>query len=66
MAVDVGEAVVASSVAKRQAFVVHAEQMQERCMEVVHVDLVLSDGRSQFVGASVGDAALGSAAGKPR
>jgi len=40
--------------------------MQERCMEVVHVDLVLSDGRSQFVGASVGDAALGSAAGKPR
>ena len=48
-----------------QAFVVDAEKVQDRRLEVVDVDGVLSWVVGEVVGLAVGEAALHSAAGQP-
>ncbi len=62
---NVCQAKVAALKAKREAFVVDAEKMQERGMQVVNVNLSLDDAKAEFIGFAVDDSRLGSAAGDP-
>src|SRR5688500_1879170 len=64
-AVNVGKAVVAAAVAVGEAGVIHAEEMENGGVEVVHVDAVFGDGGADFVGAAVGEAAFDARAGQP-
>ena len=50
---DVGQAEVAAGVAVGEAFVVEAEQVQDRGLQVVDVDRVLDDVEAEVVGAAV-------------
>ena len=50
---NVGQAVVAALEAEGQAFVVEAEQVQDRGLQVVDVDLVLGDREAELVGLAV-------------
>ena len=54
----VGEAEVAALKAVGQLFVVNAQQIEDRGLEIVHVDFVAGDGQSQLVRLPVGKASL--------
>ena len=54
LAVDVGEPEVAAGVAVSELFVVEAEQVEDRGLEVVDVDRVFGDVEAQVVGRAVG------------
>ena len=49
MAVDVRQAEVAARIAVRELRVIEAEQVQQRRVQVVHVDLVLGRRESELV-----------------
>ena len=49
----VGQAEVAAGVAEGEAFVVEAEQVQDRGLQVVDVDRVLDDVEAEVVGLAV-------------
>ena len=61
----VGQAEVAAGVAVGELFVVEAQQVQDRGVQVVDVDLVFDGGEAEFVGGAVDVAALDAAAGQP-
>lgn len=61
MAVDVGEAEIASGVVVGEAFVIEAEEVEDGGLEVVDVDFVLGDVEAEVVGFAVG-AGFGAAA----
>ena len=65
-AVDVGEAEVTALILERQSFVVDAQQVQQRGVEVVHVDALLDDVVAVVVRAPHDGTALGAAAGHPK
>ena len=65
VAFDIGQAEVAAGVAVGEAFVIEAEQVQDRGVQVVNVDLVLGRVVAVVVGAAVAQAALHAAAGQP-
>src|SRR5262245_47588884 len=65
MAVDVGQPVVPALEPVDQAGVVKAQQVQDRGLQVVDVDLVLGHGKAQLVGLAVAAAAARAAAGQP-
>src|SRR4051812_49371277 len=65
LAVDVGEPEVAAAVAVGELLVVDAHQMQDRRVQVVHVDLVGDGGDAELVGGAVDVAPLDAAAGEP-
>src|SRR6266516_2798617 len=58
VAFDVGQAKIAAGVAVREALVVEAEEVQNRGVQVVDVDLVLGGVIAVVVGAAVAQAAL--------
>ena len=62
---DVGQALVAAVVEIRQRFVVHAEQMQDRCVEVVDRDRVFLRSQADGVGGSVVGSAFRAGSGEP-
>src|SRR5262249_50834025 len=57
---------MAAAVEIRQLFVIEAEQVQDGCVQVVDVDLVLDGGVAELVGGAVYLPALDAAAGQPR
>lgn len=63
---DVGQPHVAAGVAEREAFVVEAEQVQDRGVPVVDVDFVDDGFVAEFVGGSILKAAFDSTTGHPR
>ena len=63
--VHVGQAEVAAGVAVRQLLVVEAQQVQDRRVQIVDVDLVLDGGEAELVGRAVDVPALDAAAGQP-
>ena len=65
MPVDVGQPVVAALEVVGQPFVVDAQEVEDRGLEVVDVDGVLGDVVAEVVGLAVGDAGLDAAAGEP-
>src|ERR1051325_1495123 len=65
VAVNVGEAEVATGVFVSQLLVVEAHQVQRGRVQVVNVHLVLHGGRAVMVGRAVGHAAFGAATGHP-
>ena len=62
---DVGQAEVAAGVAVGEGLVVEAEEVEDRGVEVVDVDLVLDGLEAELVGGAVDVAALDAAAGQP-
>src|SRR5438552_1853191 len=54
---------IPARVAESELLVVKSQQMQQRCMQVMHVDLVLGGPETEFVRGTVGHAALYAAAG---
>ena len=64
-AVHVGQAEVAAGVAVGQPLVIEAQQVQDRRVQVVDVDLVLDGVVAVVVGRAVAEAALDAAAGQP-
>ena len=65
LAGDVGQAEVAAAVAEGQALVVEAEEVEDRGVEVVHVDLVLHGLVPELVGRAEREAGLHAGAGEP-
>src|SRR5258705_12224585 len=65
LAVDIGQAVVAPSVAIGKARVIEAHQVQNSRVEVVHMDLVLNGVPSKVVGRPMGHSAPHPAPGHP-
>src|SRR5262249_40644326 len=65
LAVDVSQTVVAAGVAVGQALVIDAQEMQDRGVEVVDMDLVLDGVPAEFVGGPVCEPAAHAAAGHP-
>ena len=66
LAVDVGQAEVSAGVAVGELFVVEAEQVEHRGVEVVDRNWVLDGSEAKFVGCSVDGSAFDSAAGHPQ
>ena len=62
-AVDIGKPIIASAVSERQSLVIPAHQMQDRRMEVMHIDPVLVDPKSMLVGRAVDDPRLDACSG---
>ena len=62
MPVHIGEAVVAALEAVGQVFVIEAELVEDRCLEVVDMNALVGDAEAQFVGRPVVVAALYAAA----
>ena len=61
----VGQAVVAAGVAVGEAFVVEAHQVQDRRVEIMHVDRVVADVDAVVVGFTVNGAGLHTRAREP-
>ena len=65
LSVHIGQPVVAALEAERQSFVVEAQQVHDRGLQIVDVDFVLDDAEAQFVGLAVVQAGFHAAAGEP-
>ena len=65
VAVDVGEAEVATGVAVGELFVIEAEEVEHGGVEVVDVDLVFDGLEAEVISRAVNVAAFGSAASHP-
>ena len=65
IAVDVGESIVAATVAIGQFCVVHPQEMQNGGMEIVNVNAVFRNGGPDFIGGPIGKTAFDSRAGHP-
>lgn len=64
-AMHVGQAVVPALEAKGQTFVIEAEQMQQRGLQVVDMDFVLGDREAEVVGLPVHRTTFDARAAKP-
>ena len=64
MAVDVGQAAIDSVVAEGQAFVIEAEQVQDRRVQVVDRQDVFDGFETEFVGRAVADSAFDASSGE--
>ena len=62
---EIGEAVVASVVTESELFVINAEQVEHRRMQIIHVDPVFDGLVAELIGRAVMHAALHAAAGHP-
>ena len=65
LAMHVGQTEVSSGVAIRETFVVKAQQMQDRCVQVVNVHSVLNGLETEFVRGAVHHSAADAAARHP-
>ena len=65
VALHVGEAVVAATVAEGQARVIEAQQVQNGRVEIVDVNRVFRDAQAVFVGLAVNDSRAYARAGEP-
>ena len=61
----VGQSEVAAGLMKGEPFVIQAEQVQDRGLQVMDVDRILGDVEAEFVGGSVGLAGLDPSACEP-
>src|SRR5688572_23923093 len=62
----IGEPVVAAAEAVGEPRVIEAEQVENRGVKVVHVDLVFSHRRAEIIRRAVSQTALYASAGEPR
>ena len=63
--VNISQAIVAALKSVRQSFVIHSQQMQDRGMQIVDMDLALGGPEAQFIGRAVNVAGLDSATRHP-
>lgn len=62
---DIGQSKIATSVAIGQSLVVDSEQVEERGVEVVHMDFVFGCIETEVIGGPVTESGLNSCAGQP-
>ena len=55
---DVGQAIIAARVAERQPFVVQAEEVQNRRVEIMDVDAIVGDGNAVVIRGAVDESRL--------
>ena len=65
LAADVCQAEIAARVAEGQALVIQAQEVQDRGLQIVDVDRVFDDVKTQIVGGAIERARLDAAAGHP-
>src|SRR5262249_50225411 len=65
VAVDIGQPIIAALEAIDEPGVIEAEQMQDRRLQIVDVDLVLDHFEAKLIGLAVAVAAARAAAGQP-
>ena len=65
VSVHIGQPIVAALEAEGKSFVIEAQQVQDRGLQIVDVDFVFHDAEAQFVGLAVMQAGLHAAAGHP-
>ena len=65
MAMNIGESIVPASVSICEARVVDTKQVQNRRMEVMHMDTIFRDRRTDLVGTAIARAALDATARQP-
>ena len=65
VAVDIGQPEVAAAVAISQTFVVESDQVQNRGVQVMDVDLVLGDVKAELVGGTISCSRLHPSSGQP-
>ena len=65
MAGDIGQAIVTAVVAVGELFVIEPEHVEDGGVEVVDVDLILSDADAAVVGGAVDGATFDAGAGHP-
>ncbi len=63
--VDIREPIIAPIVAEREPLVIEPEQMQQRRVQIVHVDFILHRAVAKFIRRPVFDAGLHAAAREP-
>lgn len=63
-AINISRAEVASGIPKRQLFVVEAQQMQDRCVKVVHMNFAFHRQPANLVRAPPAESRADSSAGK--
>ena len=61
----IGQTKIASGMAKRQLLVIQPQEVQQRRVEIMHVDAIGGDGDTVVVRNAVNDAAFDAAAGQP-
>ena len=64
-AVDIGQSEVATLGSECESFVVEAQAMKQRCLDVMHMHWLVDDVVSKFIGSSVGDSGFDAATCKP-
>jgi hypothetical protein len=62
---NIGEPKIPAGVPEREFFMIEAKEMQNRSMQVVHMDLIFRGSKAELVGCAVHKAALHTAAGHP-
>ena len=65
LAENIGEAVVPSLMLVGKPFMVDAQEVQDRGVEIMHVDARGDDAVTEWIGRAVGDAGLDAATGRP-
>ena len=63
LAVDIGQPEIPSLVEVRQLFMVKAKPVEDRGLEIVHVDLVPGNGKSERIRCAMGDPRFDSSPG---
>ena len=65
MSVDISKAEVTTGVTVGQVFVIESHEMQDRSVEIMHMNLVFHCRETEFVGRTVGHTTFDSATGEP-
>ena len=63
--VDIGQSKTTSLVAKRQSLVINAQQVQDRGLQIMHVNRILHHVVAEIVGTAVADSRANATAGQP-
>ena len=64
-AIDIGQANIAAAEAEGQSLVIEPEQVEDRRMQVMDLDLILHNFIAVLIGGAVDGAAFDAAAGQP-
>lgn len=64
-AVDVGQPIVPTGVAIGQPFVVEAQRMQDRGLEIMHVDGIFGHFKAELVRCTIGESGFDTATRQP-
>ena len=62
---DIGEAVITPTITVGECRVIETHEMQDRCMEIVHVDSIFHGRQAEFIRGTIAHTWLDTSAGHP-